>query len=160
MMPDERLARELRAKTTDVVVADLDAASRDRLTDAKVLAAAGRPAAAIAAGLYCLEIRLKILICKRLDLPALRTAFHIHDLEGLLVLSGLEQRLADPSMSHVKFYWDKILDLAASLNELRYIPEGSQRLPIGAQSQQDAFTFLAWLEYPGAGVLTWLSAQP
>jgi hypothetical protein len=160
MMPDERLARALRAKTTDVDVVDLDVASRDRLTDAKVLAAAGRPASAIAAGLYSLEIRLKVLICLRLDLPALRTAFQIHDLEGLLVLSGLEQRITDPSVGLVKFNWDAILRLAASLNELRYFPEGSLRLPIGARIPSDANTFLTRLEDPQGGVLTWLLSQP
>ncbi|HEX8199069.1 MAG TPA: hypothetical protein VF590_01175 [Isosphaeraceae bacterium] len=159
-MPDERLAKELRPKPTDVAIADLDAASRDRLADAKVLAAAGRPASAIAAGLYALEIRLKVLVCKRLDLPALRTAFQIHDLEGLLVLSGLERRIEDPSVSHVKVNWDAILTLAASLNELRYSPAGSPRLPIGARRPRDAVTFLAWLEDPQDGALSWISSQP
>ncbi len=140
--------------------ADLQAASRHRLEDAKALDASGRAASAIAAGLYALEILLKALICKRLDLPALPKAFEIHDLEALLILSGLSQRLADPSASPVKFNWQEILVLANSLNEFRYLPEGSHQLPLDARSPHDASTFLARLENPADGVLTWLLNQP
>jgi hypothetical protein len=150
--------RDRSFKKLEATAVDLRAASKDRLEDARILAAAGHPASAIAAGLYALEIFLKVLICQRLDLPALPKAFEIHDLEALLILSGLSQRLA--GASHIRFNWDQILIPAQKLEELRYLPEGSQQLPIGARNPQDAVTFLARLDDPNDGVLTWLSSQP
>jgi hypothetical protein len=72
---------------------ELEAAWQDRLAEAQSLHAAGHHAGAIAAALYALEIRLKVLICKRLDLDALPTGFEIHDLDSLLLLTGLSQRI-------------------------------------------------------------------
>lgn len=71
-------------------VADLQAAGADRLLDAESLFSGGRFALAIAIGTYSLEIHLKVLICNRLNLGALPKAFEIHELDGLLVLSGLQ----------------------------------------------------------------------
>lgn len=145
---------------TGALAPDLEAASGDRLKDAKTLAAAGRAASAIVFGLYSLEMHLKALICKRLDLPGLPRAFEIHDLEALLVLSGLSRRMDDPANGPTKMNWDNILFFAASLNDLRYLPEGSNGLPVGSQTQRDADDFLRLLEDPTHGVLTWLSNQP
>jgi hypothetical protein len=58
-------------------VADLEAAWPDRLKDAEALLAAGRNGWAIATGLYALEIRLKVLIARRLDLEQLPRPFEI-----------------------------------------------------------------------------------
>ena len=74
-------------------VADLDTAWRDRLADAEALLAAGRNGWAIATGLYALEIRLKVLVCRRLDIDKLPKAFEVHDLSSLLLLAGLSQRI-------------------------------------------------------------------
>src|SRR5262249_14357700 len=52
-------------------LADLEVAWQDRLADAEALFAAGRNAGAIADAIYALEIRLKVAICKRLDVEQL-----------------------------------------------------------------------------------------
>ena len=45
------------------------------------------------AGIYASEIYLKVRACKKLDLDELPRAFELHDLDGLLVVSGLSRRL-------------------------------------------------------------------
>ncbi len=131
---------------------DLDVAANDRLADSKALFAANRPAMAIATAIYSIEIRLKVLICKKLELPALPKAFEIHDLEALLVLSGLSSRLNEPNAASVKSNWDNILTLEVRLNDLRYTPDHNW-------SPHQASTFLRWLEAPSDGVLPWLLNQ-
>ena len=74
-------------------LADLEAAWQDRLADAEALFAAGRNAGAIVTGLYALEIRLKVAVCKRLDLERLTKSFEIHDLPALLLLAGWSRRI-------------------------------------------------------------------
>jgi hypothetical protein len=134
-------------------LADLEDAWKDRLLDAETLHAAGRNASTIAAGLYALEIRLKALICQRLDLPSLPKAFEFHDLSALLILSGLSRRLEKKLARSVKRNWDSIVVLSSSsLNDLRYLPD--QRW-----GQQDASDFLNQLNGTSDGVLTWLSKQ-
>ncbi len=134
------------------LVTDLQLAAEDRLADAKALNAANRPATAIATAIYAIEIQLKVLICHRLDLPALPKAFEIHDIDALLVLSGLSQRLYDPSAARVKVNWEEIRGLAANLNNLRYAPDRRW-------TPQQAATFLFRLEDPSDGVLSWLLRQ-
>jgi hypothetical protein len=69
--------------TTGTLSTDLQIAAQDRLFDAEALFSAGRFASTIAMGVYSLEIHLKVLICKRLNLSALPKPFETHDLEGL-----------------------------------------------------------------------------
>lgn len=133
-------------------VADLEVAANDRLADSRALFAASRSASAIANAIYAIEIHLNVLICKNLELTSLPSAFEIHDLDALLVLSGLSRRLDNTSAAGVKFNWNNILNLAVNLNELRYSPD--QRW-----SPQEAATFLHWLEDPSDGVLPWLLSQ-
>jgi hypothetical protein len=123
---------------------------RERFLDAKALLAAGRPAASIATGLYALEIRLKVLVCKNLDVSALPTAIRFHDLGELLVLAGRSRKINDPSLVSVKYRWDKIREKSERLNEFRYLPDSNV-------SNSEAVTFLDRLEDPTDGVLTWLS---
>ena len=84
----------------------LEAAWQDRLADAEALFAAGRNAWAIATALYALEIRLKVLVCKKLDLSDLPRAFEVHDLDGLLLLAGLSRRIKRKGAVQVKQNWD------------------------------------------------------
>jgi len=140
-------------KKFNALLTDLDQASLDRMEDARVLLTGNRPAASIASGLYALEILLKVLICKRLDLLALPQAFEIHDLESLLVLTGLSRRLDDPSIAGVNQNWAGIVNLAERLNDLRYFPDKNWNIIQATQ-------FLNWLEDPNDGVLTWLLNQP
>jgi hypothetical protein len=132
---------------------DLDQASTDRLDDSRALIVAGRPASAIASALYALEIRLKVLICKRLDRINLPDAFKFHDLEALLILTGLSRRLDDPLAARVKQNWDLVVDLAKNIDRYRYLPDKGWNIP-------QATTLISWLEDPNDGVITWLKAQP
>ncbi|CAN5854077.1 hypothetical protein BH23PLA1_BH23PLA1_29210 [soil metagenome] len=134
--------------------ADLEAAWQDRLSDANALYAANRSAAAIASGLYALEIFLKARICKKLDLESLPRPFEIHDLDGLLVLSGLHRRMnSKPNRKTSVFrHWSNLLTWAQQLNELRYSPDTRY-------SRAQARIFLDHLSDPKDGVLTWLSKQ-
>lgn len=74
-MAGERLTR-LGALTVD-----LDQAAQERLDDAEVLMRGGRYAAAITYAFYALEIRLKVLICHRLDIPNLPGASRLTTLK-------------------------------------------------------------------------------
>ena len=141
-----------KLSTLGALVADLQAAAADRPLDAEALLAAGRHSAAIAMGVYSLEIYLKVRICQSLNLPALPRIFEIHDLEGLMVMTGLHA--ARNAASHaVQQNWEYIFDEAERINELRYSPSVNW-------SQSDAQTFLQKLRDPPDGVLAWLLAQP
>ncbi len=129
---------------------DLELAWKDRLRDAEILLEADRPAASMAAALYALEIRLKALICMKLDLASLPRAFEFHYLDGLLVASGLSRRLETKGAIKVKKNWDRVTELAQGLNEFRYMPDGKWR-------RADAAELLDQLTHPKIGVLTWLS---
>lgn len=128
---------------------DLAAAWPDRLADAEALLAAGRHGWAIATGLYALEIRLKEMICRRLDLDALPKGFETHDLDSLLLLAGLSRRIKRRAARAVKENWDGIARLAGNLNDYRYKP--SDRW-----SATQAVTFFRQLRDPPDGVLPWL----
>jgi hypothetical protein len=134
------------------ILADLDRAALDRLADADAMFLSGRPAAAISMGVYGLEISLKARICRKLDLARLPRPFEIHDLEGLLTLSGLAARMKT-APSGVQLNWDVILLLASKINELRYSPDSNW-------TQRQAQDFLERLRNPPEGVLTWLTTQP
>ncbi len=133
-------------------VADLDQAAFDRLVDAEAMFTSGRHAATIAMGVYCLEITLKARICRRLDLPKLPRPFEIHDLDGLLTLSGLTARLNAAAVG-VCYNWLEILKIAPKLNGLRYLPDSNWTV-------QEAQDFLDQLRTPPEGILIWLSTQP
>jgi hypothetical protein len=133
-------------------VADLDAAWQDRLTEAEGLLAAGRNAWAIATGLYALETRLKVMVCKKLDLEGLPKAFETHDLDGLLLLAGLSRRIQRRSAAPVKRSWEEIRSLLRRLNELRYGPDARWSRP-------QATTFFSQFRDAPNGVLPWLARQ-
>jgi hypothetical protein len=132
--------------------ADLEAAWQDRLAEAHALHTAGRHAWAIATALYALEIRLKVIICKRLDLDRLPRAFETHDLESLLLLAGLSRRIEKRSARKVKENWEKILPLAEVVNDIRYQPAAKW-------APQEAADLFGRLNDPTAGVMSWLSKQ-
>ena len=133
-------------------VADLQAAAADRLLDAEALFAAGRFAPAIAMGVYSLEIQPKVRICQRLNLAALPRPFEIHELDGLLVLSGL-QAARDSASPLVKKNWLDVNNESLLINDLRYSASTNR-------TQTDAHSFLQQLRDPPEGVLPWLLAQP
>ena len=133
-------------------VADLQAAAADRLQDAELLHANGRFASAIAMGVYSLEIHLKARICVKLNLAALPRPFEIHDLEGLLVMCGL-QTARNSASRLVQQNWIDIIDQSSVINDFRY-------LPASRWNKTMAESFLLQLRDPPDGVLPWLSAQP
>ncbi len=133
-------------------VADLAAAWPDRMKDAEALLRAGRHAWAIATALYALEIRLKVLVCKKLDVDELPRAFEIHDLGSLLLLAGLSRRIQRKAAARVKRNWDEVLEQAKNLGELRYTPDGNW-------TAAQAKAFLKRLTDATDGVLTWLARQ-
>jgi len=138
-------------KLGDALV-DLETAWQARLADAEALFAAGRNGGAIATGLYALEIRLKVAICKRLDLERLPKNFEIHDLQALLLLAGWSRRIDRKSARKVKAIWDAIVRQSEELNKLRYTGDKNW-------THAQAATFLNQLKDPPNGVLPWLSAQ-
>lgn len=133
------------------MLTELEIAAADRLADAEALLVAGRYATSIAMGIYSLEIYLKVGVCKRLDLPALPKAFEIHDLESLLVLTGLSVAF-DSAPQPVRTNWEKIVIDSGEINALRYQP-GSLR------SQAQARAFLSQLRDPNDGVIPWFLTQ-
>jgi hypothetical protein len=130
---------------------DLQAAAADRLQDAELLYANGRFASAIAMGIYSLEIQLKVRICAKLNLAALPRPFEIHDLEGLLVMCGL-QTARNSASRVVQQNWIDVVDQSSVINDFRYLPANKWNKPM-------AEAFLQQLRDPPDGVLPWLSAQ-
>jgi hypothetical protein len=146
------MAGEAKFAKLGALLADLQVAAADRLLDAEALFVSGRFATAIAMGVYSLKIHLKVRICQKLNLHALPKPFEIHDLEGLLVLCGL-QAARDSSPVGVRQNWAGIVDQASFLNEFRYLPNSNW-------DQNLADVFLQQLRNPPDGVLPWLLAQP
>jgi hypothetical protein len=134
-------------------VGELEQAARDRLDDAQALLDAGRYASAIAHGLYALEIRLKLVICSRLDITNLPKVFQIHDLGALMLHSGLSIKIRDTKRPRgVAKNWDELKQLSENLDGYRYKsdPSWDERL---------ARTVLHQLTDPTHGVLIWLANQ-
>jgi hypothetical protein len=148
------MAGEQRFTKLGTYSSELDIAWQDRLDDADSLLSSGRFAASISMALYALEICLKSRICRRLDLDQLPKAFEIHDLDGLLVLSGLSRKLnKQPSKpSRTKRNWDALLIMSNRLNDLRYTAASKW-------NRQDAESILDMIRDPKHGVLTWLQKQ-
>ena len=105
-------------------------------------------------GLYALEIKLKVIICRRLEVASLPRIFETHDLEGLMLHSGLAQKIQNVKRpQEVSENWDKLKVLAADLERLRYIPD-----PV-KWSRPTAERVLQQLRDPPHGVLLWLTKQ-
>ena len=135
----------------DTTLADLALAWPERDQEAAHLAAAGYRAMAAALRCYALEIRLKTIICQRLDLNELPRACKTHDLMELIIFTGLWEELQDPANYAVVTHWYTLVDFNRNrLNEIRYRPDMS--VPIGESDDVDAA-----LDDPQSGVLAWLS---
>ncbi len=134
-------------------VLELETASNDRLVDADLLFRSDRFAMAIAMGIYALEIRLKHKICRCLELDKLPRTLEFHDLEGLLIYSGLWTAMAQRASQPVKMNWNEIVQTAKDLNDLRYKPNQQKSRP-------EAEAFFSQLRDPNHGVLPWILNQP
>lgn len=133
-------------------VGTLEAALVDRMKDAKHLFAAGRWASSIALNLYAFEIALKVQICRRLELSALPIGFQLHEFDALLILSGLQRRVAELTADDpVKQSWDRMLGLSTRhLNELRYHPDNET-------NQTEARDVVNCLNDVNRGIIPWLA---
>jgi hypothetical protein len=135
------------------LVDDLDKAAGERLAEAELLLAAGRYSSAVMIGFYALEIRLNVLICRRLDLDQLPRAFEIHDLESLLVLSGVSRKIRSIIRPRgVATNWDKLSLASVELNNFRYSAKPGW-------DQAWAAEILSQLRDPPNRVLLWLARQ-
>ena len=113
-----------------------------RRDDARSLARAGRYAAAVYLGGYAVECALKVSICKILDLEALPRTFAVHDLDVLLMHSGLKRRLSQEQ------------GVAQSFRKLAEVWKSGSRYDDPAMiTQSEMEGFLAWVDE----VLTWLN---
>ncbi|MDR3635110.1 MAG: hypothetical protein P4L84_15000 [Isosphaeraceae bacterium] len=134
-------------------VDDLGIAAADRLAEAELLFAAGRYSSAVMMGLYALEIQLKVLICRRLDLDQLPRAFETHDLEGLLVLAGLSRKIKSIKRPRgVEKNWIELLRSSEEINDFRYVTKPGW-------DHAWATKVLGQLRDTPNGVLPWLSKQ-
>ena len=134
-------------------VGDLERAAHERLEDAEVLFAAGRYSAAIVMGIYALEIRLKVVICRRLDLPDLPKPFEIHELQELLILTGFSNKITTVKRPRdVSKNWDNLEKTSRRVNELRYKEDPTL-------DRKSAETVLTQLRGKPGGVLQWLEKQ-
>jgi hypothetical protein len=109
-----------------IAVADLTDVARERLADAKVLLQAGRYEGGVYLCGYAVEIALKVRVCKSLQWKGFPESvgesrkyqsFLIHDLEMLLHLSGLEEKIR----TDFRAEWQKVLTWNP---ERRYEPPG------------------------------------
>jgi hypothetical protein len=146
-MAGERSYSSLGAK-----LGDLRIAWPDRLGDGEILLAANRFPSAIAAGLYALEILLKIRICERLDLHSLPKPFEIHDLDGLLTLAGLSRAVDEKKARGAKRNWASIVAMSRRLTDLRY---GTEPRP----EEAEARAFFSQLRDGPDGVISWISTH-
>ena len=147
-MPGEPNYLRLRANLTE-----LQAAWQDRLNDSNVLLSASRPGSAIAMAVYALEIYLKTRICRRLDLTQLPIAFEVHQLDGLLVLSGLSKRLKANPKAKVNQNWEQLLTASSQITDYRYMPDATW-------TSIEAGAMLVCLTDPNDGVIPWLDKLP
>jgi len=67
--------------------------AEERLLDAQGLLEQGRAAGCIYLAGYSVECYLKVAICTTLNWEALLGTFRVHDLDGLLLYSGLDREL-------------------------------------------------------------------
>ena len=121
-----------------------------RWREGEVLKTSGLPQGAVYLAGYAIECLLKAVICKTLDLDRLPATFKSHDLELLLLHSGLERRLRADAAVDENF--NKVISLwqVEGRNAIRYADPAN---PIDA----DSFWRLAGDEK--VGVLPWLRSH-
>jgi len=120
-------------------------AYQERKAEYDALRAAGKWSGAVLYAGTLLELALKLVISKHMEVTNLPTIFQVHDLELLLCCSGLYARLTTNKLVHENFL---LIHKRWSM-ALRY--EGA------TQTQQDADDFDRALFAPIHGVITFLS---
>jgi len=120
-----------------------------RLMEAELLARQGYPGASVYLAGYSVECYLKYAICRRLDWDVLRGAFKVHDLQGLLLYSGLEKRLSGNARVMANFQRVCSVWSMETKDSVRY-RRPSEFTPEGAKK------FLSYINDPKHGVVVWL----
>jgi hypothetical protein len=110
--------------------ATLKSLALQRLREAECLITNGHAGGAYYIGGYAIELALKAVVCKRLDIEMfekeavprhIAKSFMIHDLLDLLILSGLTNDLENASMENYIFQvsWSRVSDWS---EQRRYDP--------------------------------------
>jgi len=106
---------------------------------------------------YSIELAFKARICKLMDIESylengeISRSFKIHDLNHLLLLSGLKKKLEyEISINQ---------DFAANWSLVTNWNEGYRYRPIGATSKMVTQEFIDAVENPQNGVFTWLKTK-
>lgn len=143
-------------KAGRALLVDLEKAVGERLDDANALFEAGRYASTIAMAFYALEIQLKVVICRRMDLKMLPRAFEIHDPEALMMLTGLSKKIGQVKRPRaVANHWNELTTVAKEsvFESIRYIPTPA------LWDEEKARKVLLQVQDPSTGVIPWLSRQ-
>lgn len=130
--------------------ATLEQLAEARMREAQALLRVGEYAGAVYLAGYALECYLKVAICARLDWESLLATFKTHDLERLLLFTGLEKRLKD--------------DVSVWLNFKRVVglwSDGSGNPSVRYRHPEEilkstAEEFLDWLTVVPEGLIPWL----
>lgn len=143
-------ARGLSEKTR---LTDLEHAWSARLDEAQTLEENGHHAMALALRVYAVEIKLKAIICKHLSVDCLPAVCMTHDLEKLIIFSGLVSRLDDASNLFLRKNWDEVASFSSlRLNDARYLPPDHL-------SRAEIDGYRSALLDPTHGVWPWLSTR-
>jgi hypothetical protein len=138
------------------IVVDKDVLERlvdSRLQEAKALSERGCFAGCVYLAGIAVECCLKAAICQTLDCDGLPATFKSHDLDALLLHSGLKRRMKreapDVHDSFVKIqgFWTM-----KGKESIRYIDPGNY-------GSDDAEAFLSWVTDATRGVVPWLKRQ-
>lgn len=134
----------------DTSLADLELAWMEREEEAKAMAERGFLSTSVSLRIYSLEILLKTLVCKRLGVSLLPAACKTHELDEVLIYTGLQGEIEAPSFSSTRLNWGLLVNYSKNLlNDQRYKPRVTY-------SPEEADLINQALDDPASGVLAWL----
>ena len=135
----------------DTTRAGLEIAWQERAEEADVLLRSGYRSLGFCLKVYALETRLKLRICDHLRLEHLPKAFKTHDLNELILCTGLWAELNEPINAAIKDSFDLLVVFSKTdLNSLRYRPRIEMTASASTQLSQA-------LDDPIEGFLPWLN---
>jgi len=142
------MSPQLTTATFDIDSDALKEVGDARLADARALMRGGRCSGAVYLAGYCVECYLKAAICRTLDVARLPKIFGIHDLETLLLYSGLE-RLMKEDKTGVHHSFAKVVGSWKKEGvEVRYGKPSDYK-------DNDTASFLAWVDE----VVAWIKLK-
>jgi HEPN domain-containing protein len=128
---------------------DLREIADSRLKEAELLGSQGYHGACVYLAGYSVECYLKYAICRQLDLDELLALFSVHDLEGLLLCSGLDKQFR--SNANVEENFRRVCSV--------WSMEGTRSVRYRRPSEftpEEAKEFLSYINDPAHGVVVWL----